>query len=147
MAEFPQEVIDAALASQDEWGVPAAVTLAQWAEESGWGARMPVGSNNPFGIKAGASQPFVLVPTHEVIHGKMVEVKARFRRFDSIKDAFLYHAQLLATARAYQRAMDTDTDDEFADALTGVYATDPQYGAKLKEIMREHNLYQYDLGD
>ena len=35
--------------------------------------------------------------------------------------------------------------DRFADALTGVYATDPQYGATLKWVMESYNLKQYDL--
>jgi flagellum-specific peptidoglycan hydrolase FlgJ len=34
--------------------------------------------------------------------------------------------------------------DALADALTGVYATDPHYGAILKSIMKVHDLYQYD---
>ena len=49
----PDAVIRAAQASQTRWGIPASVTLAQWALESAWGSRMPPGSNNPFGIKAG----------------------------------------------------------------------------------------------
>jgi flagellum-specific peptidoglycan hydrolase FlgJ len=35
--------------------------------------------------------------------------------------------------------------DRFADALTGIYATDPQYGATLKWVMASYNLKQYDL--
>jgi hypothetical protein len=56
---FSLDVINAAQATQDRWGVPASVTLAQWALESRYGASMPVGSNNPFGIKAVSGQPFV----------------------------------------------------------------------------------------
>jgi hypothetical protein len=33
----------------------------------------------------------------------------------------------------------------FAAALTGIYATDPQYGTKLINLMREYDLYRYDL--
>jgi flagellum-specific peptidoglycan hydrolase FlgJ len=32
----------------------------------------------------------------------------------------------------------------FADALTGVYATDPDYGLKLKWVMQNYNLSTYD---
>src|SRR5260370_33036146 len=33
----------------------------------------------------------------------------------------------------------------FAARLTGVYGTDPDYGTKLIGIMRQHNLYRYDV--
>ena len=47
-----RDVINAATASRLRWSVPASVTLAQWVVESAWGAAVPPGSNNPFGIKA-----------------------------------------------------------------------------------------------
>jgi len=125
--------------------VPASVTLAQWAVESDLGTRMPIGSNNPFGIKAGNGQPFVEAQTREVIGGKNVAVVAKFRKFDSIAQAFDEHGRLLATNPRYARAMSlADNPDAFADALTGVYATDPQYGSALRSFMRKYNLYRYD---
>jgi flagellum-specific peptidoglycan hydrolase FlgJ len=145
MAEFPQEVIAAARKSQDEWDVPCSVVLAQWALESGWGQHVPPDSNNPFGIKAGRNQPHVSVETWEVIRRKRVKVLAMFRKFATIADAFDAHAMLLATAKAYRRAMAADTAEDFADALTGVYASDPHYGEKLRRIMDENDLYQYDV--
>ena len=54
--------------------MPASITVAQWAVESAWGAAMPPGSNNPFGIKALASQDAVESPTNEVLDGKTVVV-------------------------------------------------------------------------
>jgi flagellum-specific peptidoglycan hydrolase FlgJ len=125
--------------------VPASVTLAQWAIESAFGKRMPYGSNNPFGIKAAQGQPYVEAHTREVVSGKDVMIVARFRKVDSIAQAFDEHGRLLATHRAYARAMKlADNPDAFADALTGVYATDPRYGTVLKSVMKRYNLYQYD---
>lgn len=142
---FPPEVVAAAIQSRKRWGVPASVTLAQWAIESAWGTRMPANSNNPFGIKAAPSQPFVEASTREVIKGQSVTVNAKFRKFDSLADAFDQHGRLLATHNAYAHAMSLrDHPDAFADALTGVYATDPKYGTTLKSIMNAHNLYQFD---
>ena len=54
-------------------------------------------------------------------------------------------ASLLATDPSYQHAMaDRHLPDAFATDLTGVYATDPQYGSNLIAIMRLYNLYAYD---
>ncbi len=141
------EVIAAARASHQKWSVPASVTLAQFILELNWGRSMPGGlsSNNPFGIKARAGEASVAAQTHEVEHGETIAITARFRKFASIADAFDAHGALLATARVYAPAMaHKDDPDAFADALTGRYATDPRYGAKLKSLMRAQDLYQYD---
>lgn len=144
-SRFPDDVIAAAQAAHEKWNIPASITLAQWALESGYGRSMPAGSNNPFGIKAAAGQPFVEASTREVIDGQSVIIVAKFRKFDSMSDAFDQHGQLLATARPYAAARThLDNPDAFADALTGVYATDPNYGPALKRLMRSNNLYQYD---
>jgi hypothetical protein len=135
---FGLDVIDAAQASQTTWKIPAAVTLAQWALESNWGRAMPTDSNNPFGIKAAEGQPFVEAETREVFNGK-------FRKFASLTEAFDQHGHLLATASPYAHARTlAGNPNAFAEALTGVYATDPNYGALLIKIMEEHDLYQYD---
>lgn len=141
----PPEIIEAAKASQKRYGIAASVTLAQWIVESAWGAAMPPDSNNPFGIKALESQPAVESETREVIDGKVVTMTARFRRFASLSEAFEVHGKLLSTGSPYRTAMEVANDpDRFADALTGVYATDPQYGSTLKWVMDSYRLKQYD---
>lgn len=145
MKTFPPEVIDAAVASYKQYGVSAAVTLAQWALESDFGLRLPVGSNNPFGIKARVGEPCVLTPTHEVVNGTRIAVYARFRKFDSIQDAFNYHATLLATGKPYAKLKSKLGDYiGLAKGLTGIYATDPDYGTKLINIVDNYGLAQYD---
>lgn len=134
------EAMQAAKSSETKYGIPASVTLAQFALESGNGAHMPAGSNNPFGIKAKAGQPYVEAQTNEFINGKMERVSQKFAKFDSLGDAFDAHAKLLATASPYAAARTHANDPKaFANALTGVYATDPQYGAKLNAIMARNN--------
>ena len=106
---------------------------------------MPPDSNNPFGIKALDDQPAVESDTWEVIDGKSVTIKARFRRFANLDEAFDLHGRLLAKGSPYKAAMELKDDpDKFADALTGVYATDPQYGTTLKWVMDNYKLKQYD---
>jgi hypothetical protein len=143
--KVPPEVVDAAVASRQKWNVPASVTMAQWAVESAWGAAMPPDSNNPFGIKAVGDQPAVESATHEVVSGETITVQAKFRKFASVSEAFDLHGRLLATSPLYAPAMKkADDPDAFADALTGVYATDPNYGTTLKYVIKTYNFYLSD---
>jgi flagellum-specific peptidoglycan hydrolase FlgJ len=143
---IPTSVIAAAQAADRKWGIPASVTIAQWALESAWGSHMPAGSNNPFGIKATGLQAFVSAPTREVIGGKSITINAKFRRFADLVEAFDEHGRLLAQGGAYALARGFEQDDaKFANALTGHYATDPHYGSLLNAIMSGANLAQYDI--
>ena len=145
MVDISDAVVIAAQAPVAETGIPASVQLGQYGLESGWGKHEPPASNNPFGIKASGDQPAVESPTREVLNGENVTVTARFRAFDSIAQAFDEHGRLLATASVYKNAMSQkDNPEAFADALTGVYATDPNYGFTLKWVMEHYGLSQYD---
>ena len=146
VGKVPPDIVNAATASQQHWKVPASVTLAQWVVESAWGAAMPLDSNNPFGIKAVGSQPGVESGTKEFVSGQEITTSARFRKFDSLNEAFDLHGKLLATNKVYAPAMQLIADpDAFADALTGVYATDPKYGFTLKWVMRTYGFDQYNV--
>lgn len=149
---FPMEHILGAIEAQRELGVPASVSLAQWALESGWGKSMPPGSNNPFGMKArvGETGPTVTVRTREVFttgpkKGQAYYIDAPFRKFDSFGHAFVEHGKLLGTAKAYAPARAKLPDlDAYLDTMGAVYATDPTYAAKLRSIIRTHDLRRYD---
>ncbi|CAN0620516.1 flagellar protein FlgJ [Burkholderia multivorans] len=134
-AQLIAEMIAASKESEARSGVPALVTFAQWALESHWGEKKS-GKNNVFGVKARKGQAGTDVVTHEVVNGKSVKVVQRFADYDSLADAFTAHANLLAKGRAYANARKHSNDPSaFADALSGVYATDLHYGDKLKNIM------------
>ena len=144
---LPADVIQAARATDKKWRVPAAVTLAQWIIESGWGHAIPRGSNNPFGIKSMRGHPFVMVWTHEEINHQRVARLLPFRAFASQAEAFDVHGQILATHQNFRPAMAHASDPNgFANALTGVYATDHRYGHTLIKMMNDQNLYQYGAG-
>ena len=152
MAQPSPEIIAAAQASQRKWRIPASISLAQWAVESGWG-KHDLGCYNFFGMKAPCDAkgdpigPHVMLKTREVDkHGHDYYILAPFRKFASAQEAFDKHAELLATKPVYARAKAKLPDvDAFADALTGVYATDSNYGRTLKAVMHGSNLYQYDV--
>jgi flagellum-specific peptidoglycan hydrolase FlgJ len=145
---FIAEVAPGALAAQHQYGIPAAVTIAQAIDESGWGQSMLAAQdNNLFGIKGTGPAGSVERPTQEYENGQAVTVNAPFRVYSNVAQSITDHSLLLATGSAYQRAMaDRRSPDAFANDLTDVYATDPNYGANLITIMRQFNLYRFDAG-
>lgn len=144
MAQPTPAAIAAARAAAKKWHIPASISLAQWALESGWGKHTSA-PHNYFGMKAKPGQPSQVVPTREVYKGHSVIIQAAFRSFANDDEAFDEHARLLATAPCYGPARARLPDAiAFGHALTGVYATDPQYGALLERIIRGSSLQQYD---
>ena len=144
-AQPPPAVVAAARAAAARWGIPASVTLAQWALESGWGRHTPPGSNNPFGIKARPGDPASVAATREVVGGADVTVEARFRAFASLDEAFDDHARLLALAPVYAPARTRLPDVKaFCAALAGRYATDPHYGDRLSAVIDGSQLERFD---
>ncbi len=134
------------MATQLKYGVPASVTIAQAIDESGWGQSILASNDhNLFGIKgtgpAGADEQ----PTEEYINGQLVNISASFRIYHDVAQSIDAHARLLARSGDYATAMSEKRDpNAFAHALTGVYATDPAYGAKLIRLMQHYDLYRYD---
>ena len=143
---FISAVAPGALAAQGEYGVPAAVTIAQAIDESGWGqSQLALQDKNLFGIKGTGPAGTVLLPTQEYEDGEWVTVNAPFRVYNSVAQSITDHALLLATSSSYKTAMaDRLSPDTFANDLTGVYATDPSYGSTLIGLMRLYNLYRFD---
>jgi flagellum-specific peptidoglycan hydrolase FlgJ len=142
---IPAEMIAAAQAAQGKWRVPASVSLAQWALESGWGAHAP--GNNPFGIKMMPGYATQMLWTQECVHGKTVRCTQYFAAFSSTAEAFDCHARLLATSPRYAEAMAALPRDHagFIARMAVHYATDPQYAAKLLAVIRSAGLTRFDL--
>jgi flagellum-specific peptidoglycan hydrolase FlgJ len=125
------------------------VTVAQFLLESDWGQHGMKDANNFFGIKARAGEPSVTLSTTEFVNGKPVTVQQNFRKYDSMAESFADHARLICDRmtsggqKIYAAALAHPTDPvAFAQALTGVYATDPQYGNKLVAIMKDRGLLE-----
>ena len=145
---FISLVAPGAMAAQQRFGVPAAVTIAQAIEESAWGASgLAAQYHNLFGIKGSGPAGSVSLPTSEFQGGQWVTIDAPFRAYHNDAESIADHAELLATSGYYTRAMaDRAVPDAFANDLTGVYATDPDYGANLIALMKLYNLYQFGSG-
>ena len=143
---FISLVAPGAIAAQQRYGVPAAVTIAQAIDESDWGqSELATADHNLFGIKGAGPAGRDMQPTREYENGAWVTRAAPFRVYRNIAESIDDHGRLLATSAAYQHAMASrQLPDAFATALTGVYASDPDYGANLIALMRLYHLYRYD---
>jgi flagellum-specific peptidoglycan hydrolase FlgJ len=143
---FISLVAPGAVAAEQRYGVPASVTIAQAIEESAWGqSTLAAQYHNLFGIKGAGPAGSVTLPTQEYENGGWVTIDAQFAVYRNDAESIAGHAELLATSGYYARAMaDRAYPDAFANDLTGVYATDPDYGANLIALMKLYNLYQYD---
>jgi flagellum-specific peptidoglycan hydrolase FlgJ len=142
---FIDEIAPGAIATQQKYGVPAAVTIAQAIDESGWGqSQLATQDNNLFGIKGAGPAGSDSKPTQEYENGQWVTINAGFRVYNDVAQSIDDHGALLATSGYYTRAMaDRNNPDAFANALTGVYATNPDYGSDLIQLMQQYNLYRY----
>ncbi|HEY9243566.1 MAG TPA: glucosaminidase domain-containing protein, partial [Streptosporangiaceae bacterium] len=145
---FIAAVAPGAMASQRAYGVPAAVTIAQAIEESNWGQSLLASKDhNLFGMKGTGPAGSEALPTQEYENGQWITTTAPFRVYHNFAESIDDHGRLLAGSGYYGQAMAVRrAPNAFASALTGVYATDPSYGAKLISLMRTYNLYQYDAG-
>ena len=143
---FISLVAPGAVAAQQRLGVPASVTIAQAIEESAWGqSSLAARYHNLFGIKGTGPAGSVTLPTQEYENGGWITIDAQFAVYRNDAESIAGHAELLATSGYYARAMaDRAYPDAFANNLTGVYATDPDYGANLIALMKLYNLYQFD---
>jgi flagellum-specific peptidoglycan hydrolase FlgJ len=103
---FISQVAPGAIAMQSRYGVPAAVTIAQAIDESGWGqSALAIRDHNLFGIKGTGPAGADMLPTQEYQNGQYVTVTAPFRVYHNVAESIADHGKLLATHSVYQHAM------------------------------------------
>jgi flagellar protein FlgJ len=126
-------------------GIPAKFMLGQAALESGWGRREikhADGSNshNLFGIKAGPGWKgkVATAVTTEYVNGRPQTRVEKFRAYETYADAFKDYGNLISRNPRYEKVMASAGDAAaFAHGLQRAgYATDPNYAAKLSNIIK-----------
>ncbi len=132
---------DLAVRHQQQYGIPASITLAQGLLESGAGlSRLATEGNNHFGIKCHKDW------TGEGIYEDDDEQNECFRKYADAAESFEDHARFLKRKR-YQPLFQLKETD-YAGWASGLkqcgYATDPSYAAKLVNIIEMYELYKYD---
>ncbi len=144
--EFFRKFAPYAVQTQQMYGIPASVTLAQAALESGWGKHAP--GNNFFGIKGMGPAGFQLLRTREYRNGESQQVLAKFRRYDDPLQSFQDHARVIHQSRYLRHALQhNDSAEGFITALQSgkrKYATDPEYTRKIMGIIHRYGLKKYD---
>ncbi len=116
--------------------IPAELTVAQWALESGWGAHQP--GNNCFGIKAyPGCFGIQSLQTVEFVGGVRKVLLQPFATFPNLDACFAEHANLFCTGR-YREAFAQYTAKpdlvKLIRQVSGIYATDPGYANLLLAI-------------
>lgn len=115
-----------------------AVVAAQWAIESGWGAKES-GKNNFFGIKARPGQPGTVRRTREVINGRTVYINDKFADYNTLEEGIAARVAFTKQNKRYERSgyFSARTPYEAAQALQrGGYATDPNYANSLAAVIK-----------
>lgn len=143
--EFFHALAPSALLAAHEHQIPPSVTLAQAAQESGWG-RSSLASryNNLFGVKASTGRPSITLRSAEIRDGVRVPTRAAFEVFESWEHSVEQHGVLLSQPR-YQKARDSWTDcHTFIRIVAPIYASDPLYDSRVSTLIRRYDLDRWD---
>lgn len=134
-------------------GLFASVMIAQAFLESGEGksdlSQPP--NHNLFGVKGEYQGQFVKMPTTEYKDGQPYRVNAEFRKYPSYKESLNDYANLLRNGVSWNPKIyegtwleNAHTYEDATKALTGTYATDPNYAEKVNKIITDYSLTTYD---
>ncbi|MCL7944876.1 flagellar assembly peptidoglycan hydrolase FlgJ [Marinobacter sp. ATCH36] len=153
--QFVRELLPMAEKVSEQSGINPRLMVAQAALETGWGRHMIEGdggapSFNLFGIKAdnrwqGES---VDIATTEFREGVPMNERAAFRSYPDYESSFRDYVSFLESNPRYRDVLAAaDNPDEFADRLQQAgYATDPNYGAKIRRIMNNDSMTTLSMG-
>ena len=160
--EFTKTYYPFALQSQQKTGINALAVMAQAAQETGWGKT--VVGNMLFGVKAKSTTPAnkkQLLTTTEYHKTNSVKypvvisitkqpnglykyrIKDYFMKYDSPKESFDDHSDFFFRNPRYAKALAVKGDaNKFVDEIAKAgYATDPNYAASLKSIIKRIQQY------
>lgn len=154
--EFVRELLPVAERVARESGIDPRVMIAQAALETGWGKHMIEGegaspSHNLFGIKADHrwQGDSVNIATTEFREGVPMSERASFRAYPDYEASFRDYVEFLESNPRYRDVLaSADQPEVFAQKLQDAgYATDPEYGAKIRRIMNGDSLMTLSMDD
>lgn len=147
--EFIEKLAPYAIEDYKRTGILASLTLAQGCIESANGnSGLTLSANNLFGIKADNSWKgaYVTMRTAEYrTNGEKYYIDARFRKYDTWYGSVADHSLFLLRYARYNK---TCSAKDYKTACYEIgksgYATDPNYGKLLLDIIERYELYKYD---
>lgn len=150
--KFVQDLVPTAQSLQREFGILASVSLSQAMLESDFGrSQLATQHYNLYGVKTDANDPkAALYPTLEYYEDEWIEVHDYFKVYESWQQSMREHALLIVNGTSwnpdqYAGVLEASTYQEQAKALQlSGYATDPDYGDKLIQMIHNWQLDQYD---
>ena len=131
MGNFTDEDIALAQKVQDTYGVPASVTLAQYAYESGYGtSNLAQTNNNYFGMRNGSNG---------------------WQSFNSKEDSFMAYGKLMSSSTYTSKTSGVTNANDYVNAIAETYAPSSDgnnnYAGNVNKIINDNNLTQYDNGN
>jgi len=148
--QFINSIKAGALKGFREYRILPSLTIAQAILESGWGSsQLAQRAKNLFGIKAFSNWrgDRITLPTTEWYNGQEQTINADFRAYGSFNESIEDHNNLLANARYKQVRGCSDYKEACRKIYECGYATDPAYPEKLKKVIEENSLYEFDNGN
>lgn len=144
--QLTKDMIEGAQACEQQYGIPASVTLGQIMLESGGSnagglSGLAYKYNNLFGVTKGSSWKGETVVMSNKNGGDTQTYRVYENVYDSIKD----HGKVLMQSNYTQYTSQAKTAYEYAEGIAkGGYATDKDYATKLKNVIKSNNLTAYD---
>lgn len=153
--DFVRQLLPLAERAAESSGINPRVMIAQAALETGWGRHMIRGeadspSFNLFGIKADQrwSGQSVDIATTEFREGVPMSERASFRAYPDYESSFRDYVAFLESNPRYKNVLGAaDDPDQFARGLQEAgYATDPDYGEKIRRILNTDTMDVLSMG-
>lgn len=139
------------------YGLYTSVMLAQAILETGYGTSvLAQQAKNFFGMKFKEGEDegkynYIWHVSNEVVNGQTIAVNSKFRVYQTTDSSFLDNAVKLKYGVSWDPhrykgtwKINTNSYRDATRALTGTYATDPNYGDKLNSVIDYWKLYQFD---
>ena len=123
-------------------GLKSSVMLAQEILETAHCRSEAVNYNNFWGIKCRGGLCFSK-QTWEVYEKRHWDGPLPFQVFDSPREAVEAYVRKILYQPEYQD-VDYDTLDSYIETLAEVWATDPDYAGKIKDIIERYDLTRFD---